>query len=502
MIQSKKALVLMLALCAACTEDKKDPKVDASTSKDAGSDAAVDAGPPPGPVALGDAPQLAASCKGKTKPGVTSALPSFEKKVVVNQPGAAYIKPADLNNDGYPEFLLTTLAEGLDLRFKPPISAGGAYVLAREGKIEAKKLGTWTATKYFDRDTTVEVGGEEIGIGFPNQSELVDIDNDGVKDWVIGAGFLIKPKGLLVWMKGGRDGKFGKPTVIPTPDITCWYHIALPLDMDGDGDEDFVSSCHIGSAGNTKGPSRVEWFENPGDTSGAFVSHPIGEGGGALVQLFDVDGDGDQDVLAPQFFEAGALVWFEQTGAKGTAWEEHPINDSLGRGFITRFADMNGDGKVDMVFGNHNNEEATDPKNQVQGIYWFDVPAAEELRGLANWDAYLHTIYEGFVVDGTSNADSAGAPGMLNVGDIDGDCDMDVVASGDGDPGLYVFVQNADGFARIDLSTDPGNVNSGEQHIFDLDGDGKLDIMWGVYGAQAGPAQPELKSFVAAFLQK
>jgi hypothetical protein len=488
-------LLLLVALSAACVADDK--KV---------TDAApmVDAGPlpGPGPVSLGDSAPLAAACKGTTKPGITSPVPSFKKQVLVEQDGAAYIKPADLNNDGYPEFLLTTLAEGLDWESSPPISNGGAYVLARDGVPEDNKLGTWKTTKVFDRETKVEVeGGESTGIGFPNSSELLDVDNDGVKDWMLGAGFLIKPTGLLVWMKGERDGSFGAPRLIPVPDSTCWYHITMPLDMDDDGDEDFVTTCHIGDTKMIKGGSRTEWFENPGDDSGVFAHHAIGEGGGSLLTLFDVDGDGDQDVLLPQFFDAGALVWYEQTADKGDAWAKHLINESTGRGFITRLADMNGDGKVDIVYGNHNNEEAADPSHRTMGVYWFEVPPSEAVHGLTNWDAYLHTIYEGFEVHAAGKGDSMSAPGMLSVGDLDGDCDMDVLVSGDGDLGLYAFVQHADSFERVELSRDPKNENAGEQHMFDLNGDGKMDMIWCLYGIQAGPATM-LESQVAAFLQQ
>ena len=54
----------------------------------------------------------------------------------------------------------------------------------------------------------------------------------------------------------------------------------------------------------------------------------------------------------------------------------------------------------------------------------------------------------------------------------------------------------------IDLDVSENNVNSGEHHFFDFDGDGDTDLLWAVFGPQATLADKELKSYVAAFLQK
>lgn len=501
----KKSLIALTLLLAAC-DDKKDPK----PNEDSGVtvDAAAEAGAPDsgmvvkGPVEYGHEPVLGKSCNGKVGKGKTGKLPSFERNVISEQPGAAFMKAADLNADGFPEILLTTISEGLDFSAGiPPISAGGGYVLSRDGGKPDGTLGTWTSTMVFDRDSKVKDGDEELPIAWPNSSELVDIDNDGIKDWVVGAGFLVKPRGLIVWMKGSESGKFGKPQSITVPDPTCWYHMTLPVDIDGDGDEDFITSCHIGNSMNTAIGSRVEWGENPGDDSGKFTLRPIGDGGGALIALHDLDGDGDQDVLAPQFWGPESLVWFEQSGKAGSKWTKHVINNTTGRGFQTKIADMNGDGKVDLVYGNHNNELAADPINQTMGLYWFDIPPADQITKLDNWDDYIHTIYEGFMVFGEDNGDSAGAPGIIDVGDVDGDCDIDMAVSGDGDPGLYVFIQQADKFEKVDLDVNENNVNSGEHYFIDMDGDGDQDVIWGVFGPQSTASDPALKSYVAAFLQ-
>jgi hypothetical protein len=430
---------------------------------------------------------------GRSVAGRDVPSPRFTQATIATLQGAGYLLPHDVDRDGYPELLVSCLTEGLDitqLAGGPPLAFGGGYVLSRQASTAPGVLPAFAVKKVFD---------QSAAIAWPNASSVFDADGDGVEDWLIGAGFLVKPVGALVVMRGAGAGEFEPPRRIPIPDPSCWYHEALPSDLDGDGDLDFLTTCHVGSA-SQGGPSRLEWFENQG--KGNFAHHGLGEGGGALLSLFDVDGDGDEDVLAPQFFGGKSLVWFELRA--GPELVEHVIDAEAGRGFIVRLGDMNGDGRTDIVFGNHNNEAAESAAARTMGIYWYEVPPAEKLSTLPDWRAYRHTIYEGFEVAGDNNGASAGAPGMLSVGDLDGDCDLDLSVSGDGDLGLYVFLQGSAGFEKRTLSSDASNVNSGEQHILDLDGDGDMDIVWAVFG----PNDPALllttglSSRVLAFLQQ
>jgi hypothetical protein len=466
-----------------------------SGSTTAGSSGTSNGGTSSGGTSSGEnGPPLGSACGGKVKTNIEGPLPTFVKNEISKVAGAAYMRPVDVDGDKFPEMLLTNLSEGIDFAGGAvPLADGAAHLMKRMGGAPTDMtLGTWTATKVFDKSAK---------IGFPNESEFFDVDGDKIGDWMIGAGFLTKPTGKIIWMKGKGDGTFGAPTSIAVPDTKCWYHSTVPLDIDADGDNDFITSCHVGDTTNVNGPSQVEWFENDG--KGTFTHHPIGAGGGAIISLYDIDEDGDKDVVAPQFFGPESMIWYEQTGAKGASWAKHIINNTTGRGFIVRFADMNGDGRTDMVYGNHNNQQATAPNN-VMGVYWFEIPGKDVVRTLPNWDAQLHKIYEGFMVPPDAlmnNADSAGAPGMLNVGDIDGDCDIDITASGDGDHGLYVFVQQNAKFDQVLLFEDASNANSGEQHMLDLDGDGDLDIMWAVFGPAGAGSILGLNSHVYGFLQ-
>ena len=74
---------------------------------------------------------------------------------------------------------------------------------------------------------------------------------------------------------------------------------------------------------------------------------------------------------------------------------------------------------------------------------------------------------------------------------------MDVSASGDGDDGIYIFVQQEDG-TFVDVVIDSGHTMAGDHHMTDLDGDGDQDFIWAVFG-ETGLTGPE--STVYGFLQ-
>ena len=407
---------------------------------------------------------------------VTTPPPSFARvDLFTDRKGAGWLTPIDLNSDGFDELLLSCLSEGPTLLHVPPIGPGGAYVLQRDGGAPNGTVGTWSvktkAFNYFD------------GILFPNRSSVFDVDNDGVKDWVIAAGFLVRPTGNIVWMKGtktGNDLDFGPMQKMVLPDDKRWYHELVPVDFDNDGDMDFVTTNHNGTP-QMPGTSQVEWFENQGVMGEAnFTHHVIASVGGVHIELHDLDADGDLDILLPQFFAGPSLIWLEHPGDPNGVWTQHTIDSVTGKGFEVKVVDLDGNGKLDVVYNNHNHQLAQKPEEQVMGVYWWEIPDPSVIHTLTNWDANKKIIHEGFNVT-KPDPNANGAPGPFHVGDIDGDGDLDVSVAGDGDEGAYVFVQNAGSvFQKVQIDT--GLIMSADHHMMDLNGDGKQDFVWNVYG--------------------
>lgn len=68
------------------------------------------------------------------------------------------------------------------------------------------------------------------------------------------------------------------------------------------------------------------------------------------------------------------------------------------------------------------------------------------------------------------------APGVFGWGDLDGDGDIDLALSGDGDARLFILSQTGPGqFETAVLDNDLAQ--AGSMHVGDLNGDGTLEIL-------------------------
>ena len=137
-------------------------------------------------------------------------------------------------------------------------------------------------------------------------------------------------------------------------------HNAQPVDVDGDGDLDIV--------GGIRGGPRMIWFENTGGDVGDLVEHPIDVEGVAVAGFHlahaDLNGDGRTDIVtAARFGEPGSrplvgpsmgLVWLEQPAAPDAPWTAHRIGD-FGSDSVTgiALADIDGDGALDVMSGSY-----------------------------------------------------------------------------------------------------------------------------------------------------
>lgn len=146
-------------------------------------------------------------------------------------------------------------------------------------------------------------------------------------------------------------------------------------DINGDAQPDIVSSGE-GPLDRGSGPPNagLYWYEYP-----SWAKHAIDAQGTFAddMQLVDIDRDGDLDIVVP---EDGAreVRWYENPGPRGDPragrWKVHVI------GGYTRFrfeeahdvevADLNGDGKVDIVIANQKWEPPR-PVNQPEQVVFF-----------------------------------------------------------------------------------------------------------------------------------
>ena len=269
-----------------------------------------------------------------------------------------------------------------------------------------------------------------------------DLDGDGDVD-LLSASFIDK---TVAWYRNLDGlGSFG-PEQVVTSAATGYY--ALVADLDGDADLDLATSV-------TPAPAKCAWFANL-DGQGTFgqaqiIPSPAAQSVG-LVEVADMDGDGDQDLLRVHFtFPSGTLQWLENSGA-GAFGTAHTIAQSLAGGIITRDADVDSDGDLDLFVLTLNDDR----------LAWY-----ENLDGLGSFGSEQLIPTDAY------------EPQAVAPADVDGDGDLDVLLGAWFESPIYWF-ENLDG--QGSFGSQQAIIDTPYQlsaiAAADLTGDGQQDILF------------------------
>lgn len=235
----------------------------------------------------------------------------------------------DIDKDGRPDFVMIDYPgikwyrnpgppfsdwPATDVSGQDSINQHGGLALGDfdgDGDLDISRIDRWFENRDGGR-TWVQRFGPEFGSydprfwGLSARAVAEDIDGDGDID--LAQAECDVENGRVAWFENRYLGDVWIPHLIKDSVDGQDFHSLVLADFDGDGDKDFFS----GGGANSLGAKHWYIWENLDGKGGAFREHVIWKDaahGGHESVAFDVDGDGDLDIVSKEF--GGYHLWLE-----------------------------------------------------------------------------------------------------------------------------------------------------------------------------------------------
>ena len=236
-----------------------------------------------------------------------------------------------------------------------------------------------------------------------------DMDGDGDPDIVVSDR---RSEGGLMgarWLENPAPG--GDPTG-PWPnhfigDVGDHTDFMALADMDGDGDLDAIVPA--------KDPDRIDWHERLDAGGTHWMEHEIAfpphMGKAKGVKIGDINLDGQLDLVlscASAKNPLSGLVWMEYaSSAFDVTWIDHEISGPAGSKFDRiELVDLDGDGDLDVL----TTEENDGPASLGMGVIWYENPTIVSFAAVGRKHKLSETIPDEFPAATVAQAAADNSP--------------------------------------------------------------------------------------------